>query len=122
MSCTRRMQDPINPSMPTFILLDLGFEDEADLLQASMTWARASLSLHGSWKESWRWFFYTSLCFKKFCKRTVVQLCMGCHGMCCTCSMQCLAELVFFQLQEAVLGRSGLDEPVTFYNLVENKE
>lgn len=56
------------------------------------------------------------------CKETVVQLCMGCHGMYCTCSMQRLAELVFFQLQEAVLERSSLDEPLTFYNPIEKKE
>lgn len=56
------------------------------------------------------------------CEETVVQLCTGCYGMCCTCSMQCLAELVFFQLQEALLGRSSLDEPLTFHNPVENKE
>lgn len=40
----------------------------------------------------------------------------------CTCSRQFLAELVLFQLQEAVLGRSNSDEPLTFYNLIERKE
>lgn len=106
--------------MPTFILLDLSFEDEADLPQASMAWARASLSLHGSWKESWRCFDVPHSASRVFVRR---QLCsFAWDAMECTFSTQCLAELVFFQLQEAVLGNSSLDEPLTFYNPVENKE
>lgn len=42
--------------------------------------------------------------------------------MCCSPGTQHLADLVFFQLQETVLGRSSLDEPLTFYNPVERKE
>lgn len=108
--------------MPTCILLDLSFENKAGLLQASMAWARTCS------KPSWQLeeelevaLMYLTL-LQGLCKETVVQLCMGCHGMCCTCSTQCSAELVFFQLQEAVLGRSSLDEPLTFYNPMENKE
>lgn len=71
---------------------------------------------------------HASLCFLCgcFCKGTVEWLCMGKgwlrHEICCTPSMQHLAELVFFQLQETVLGRDSLDEVLTFYNPVERKE
>lgn len=61
-----------------------------------------------------------------FCKGTVVRLCTGkgwpCRETRCAPGMQRLAELVFFQLQETVLGTSSLDEPLTVYNLVERKE
>lgn len=46
----------------------------------------------------------------------------GCTMKFAVPSMQRLAELVFFQLQETVLGRDSLDEVLTFYNPVERKE